>query len=61
MVTALRLRVELAVRDRFFKARTVNFVEMNWPHALGKKGRKEKGVLAFCPRYCVVKKHPTTV
>lgn len=62
VVTALRLRVEFAVRDRFLKARTVNFVEMNRTHALGEKRRKKKKrVLTFCPCYCVVKKYPITV
>lgn len=34
---------------------------MNWTHALGKKRRRKKRGLTFCPCYCVVKKYPVTV
>lgn len=40
VVTALRLRVEFAVCDGFFKARAVDFVEMNRTHTWGRKRRK---------------------
>lgn len=40
VVTTLRLRVEFAVREGFFKARAVDFVEMNRTHAWGRKRRK---------------------
>lgn len=57
VVAALRLHVELAVRDGFLKARAVDFVEMNWTHAFG-RGEKEK---VLSPARATVKKYPITL